>query len=267
MFEHFKATWFAGLRSNSFRVIGIFAVMLMLSAYLASTFSGRHPQTVAIDVGISGIRAVSILLSLFWMQELLGREIDRRTVYFALSYPTTRSAYLLGRYLGIVCMVAVAIGLLSISVYIVVAASAAGYHQAFSVRFGMEYLLTIAFVILDAAVIAGFTLMISSFASTSLLPLSVGAAFAIIARGYGPVLSFLLDKNGEGADIAGTYVPLIKLFGWFIPDLSQLDIRAAVMYGDIPSVAVALGSALHALSYLAIMLVASCLLFSRREFN
>jgi len=267
MFQHFLATWRAGWRSHAFRAILIIAGLLIMLAWLSSSFSGRHPQTVALDVGISGIRFITILLLLFWTQELLGKEIDRRTIFIALSYPTERSSYLLGRYLGIVAMTIVAVATLAIAVYFVVAVSSGGYRQAFALHFGAAYLLTLLYIVIDAMVIAAFTLMLSSLATTALLPLACGAAFAIVARSYSQVLAFLLDKHGEGADIAHIYIPIVDLISWIIPDLGQLDIRNTVLYGQYPSSEALLWSPLAALAYAGVMLALACTIFKRREFN
>lgn len=267
MYWHFISTWRAGVRSHSFRALVLLAVALTGVAYFSGTLSGRHPQTVALDVGLSGIRLLAVLLLLFWTQDLLGKEIDKKTVFIALSYPVSRSAYLLGRYAGIVCMIALAIGIMGAAIYGVVSVSGDGYKQAFAVQFGARYLLVLLFILLDVMAIAAFALLISSFASTSLVPFVVGAGFAFAARSYGTVLAFLLDKQGEGADIAHIYAPLMRAIGLVFPDLGQLDIRELVLYNSplLPSELV--WSASHALLYSAVLLTIACYLFGRREFN
>ena len=64
-------------------------------------------------MGLSGIR-ISMTFSLIWVQELVGREIERRTVFLVLAYPMPRAAYILGRYLGILLLAAAAILLLGV---------------------------------------------------------------------------------------------------------------------------------------------------------
>lgn len=267
MFEHGLATWRAGFRSHSFRVIVLLAIFLMAMSWLASGFSGRHPQTVALDVGISGIRFVTVLLIVFWTQELIGREIDRRTVFVALTYPKQRSSYLLGRYFGMIAILAVAISILGFGLYLLVQFSGDGYQQAFAVHFDSMYVLTLVYVLIDGLVIASFVVMLSSLATTSLLPLTCGVAFAVAARSYSQVLAFLADKHGEGADIAHIYVPLIDAIGWFLPDLGRLDIRDAVLYGQIPKADLLIWPPLASLAYAGVMLALACVIFNRREFN
>ena len=58
----------AGLRSRSIQAILILGALLVGVAYLAASFSPRQPQTVALDVGLSGLRVTLVLFSLFWVQ-------------------------------------------------------------------------------------------------------------------------------------------------------------------------------------------------------
>jgi Cu-processing system permease protein len=267
MFQHFIATWRAGWRSHSFRAVLVIAAFLLLATWLASAFSGRHPQTVSLDIGLSGIRVISVLLILFWTQELLGREIDRKTVLLALAYPLPRSSYLLGRYLGIIAMLGAAIAFLGVCVYLAVVLYTGEYVQQHSIRLGGHYVLTLLYIFVDGMTIAAFVLLVSSFATTALLPMACGAMFAIAARSYNRVLAFLLDQNSEAADISHIFAPIVGWISWLIPDLDKLDIRDTVLYRlDIPYDALVWGP-LAALCYTSIMLALSCLVFKRREFS
>lgn len=91
MWRHFfLSAWRAGLRSRSVQGVLVLGIVLMGVAYLSASFSPRQPRTVALDVGLSGLRVSLILFSLFWVQELVGREIERRSVLFALTYLFTQ---------------------------------------------------------------------------------------------------------------------------------------------------------------------------------
>lgn len=95
----------SGIRSRSVQVVFVLGLALVLVAYLAASFSPRQPRTVALDVGFSGARFSLILLSLFWVQDLVSREIDRKIILQSLSYPVSRAAFLsaaISRYLAFV---------------------------------------------------------------------------------------------------------------------------------------------------------------------
>jgi hypothetical protein len=93
MFEFALSGLRSGLRGRSFHAVFILGVLMIGIAYLSGFFSPRQPQTVALDVGFSGIRFSLVLLNLFWVQELVAREIDRRVILFSLAYPVSRGAF------------------------------------------------------------------------------------------------------------------------------------------------------------------------------
>jgi Cu-processing system permease protein len=78
MWQFMLSAWRAGLRSRSIQGVLVLGVLLMGVAYLSASFSPRQPQTVALDVGLSGLRFSLVLFALFWIQELVGREIESR---------------------------------------------------------------------------------------------------------------------------------------------------------------------------------------------
>jgi len=267
MREHLWVTWLAGIRSHSLRVVVVVALLLMGVAYLASAFSGRHPHTMALDVGLSGSKLVLALLAVFWTHELLGKEVDRKTVYFSLSYPLPRTAYLLGRFAGIASLLAVSTLVLGFALYLLTNFLSGDYKQTFSVQFGSTFFLVMALQWLDAMVITGFCVLIASLATTSLMPLAMGLAFAMVARGYGAVYALIRDPNGGFADVAAAYTPLMRAIGFVIPDLGALDWRDAVLYGRSIQDIGAAWPLLQAVAYLAIVLPLAGMLFHRREFQ
>src|SRR5258705_4396399 len=123
MWQHAIVAWRSGLRSRSFHVLVVLGLLAMGAAYLAAQFSGRQPNTVALDVGISGIRFIALLMVVFWCQELVAREVERKTVFFALAYPVPRSLYLIGRYLGVLALAACSIVILGLLMTGMVSAS------------------------------------------------------------------------------------------------------------------------------------------------
>ncbi|MFZ3037141.1 MAG: hypothetical protein WA112_07700 [Rugosibacter sp.] len=78
MWQFMLSAWRAGLRSRSIQGVLVLGILLMGVAYLSASFSPRQPQTVALDVGLSGLRFSLVLFALFWVQELVGREIESR---------------------------------------------------------------------------------------------------------------------------------------------------------------------------------------------
>lgn len=260
-----SAVWRAGLRSRSIQAILVLGVFLVGVAYLAAFFSPRQPTTVAMDVGFSGMRISLVLFALFWGQELFGREIERRTVLFALAYPVPRSHYLLGRYFGIVSLLALAAVLLGVLLWLAVLLTSNRYNQFFPVSMGLPFWACVFGLWVDAAVVTAFAMCVSSLSTVPILPLALGLGFAVAGRGLGTVLEYL--RNGTlGGGFEGLRV-IVEAIQWFLPDLSRLDWRVAPIYG-LPMDLGAMGwGLLMAAGYAGLMMGLASLSFSRRQFQ
>lgn len=267
MLQFFLSSWRSGFRSKVF--FGVFALGLALVAvaYLSASFSPRQPQTVALDVGLSGLRVALALFAIVLVQDQVGREVERRTVVLTLAYPAGRAAYLLGRYLGVLGLVFAAAAVLAMLLWYTVLTSSPHYDQEFGVFLGLPYGVAVLGILLDVAVVAAFTLLISSLATVPMLPLSLGVLFAVATRGIGPVQDYLA-RGADGQELlVAQFGPAVRLSGWLIPDLSRLDWRIWPMYG-LPLDAAAISWAVvSALGYAGVMLGLSILCFSRREFS
>ncbi len=267
MFEFALSGWRSGLRGHSFRGLGVLAVALLGFAYLAAGFSARQPMTVALDVGLSGLRFSLVLMALFWVQELIAREVDRRAINLSLAYPIDRASYVIGRFVAISGLLLAALLVLGTALWLATRVSSGGYQQAYQVDLGLPYWVALFGLWLDVLVVTAFAVMLASLSTVSILPLALGVAFAIAAKTLGSVIDFLFVRDAEGIDgLTERYNPIIDSIRWILPDLSRLDWRIWPMYGVSPGTSAMLWSALMAVAYCALMLSIAVLVFRRREF-
>ena len=266
MASFFLSAWRAGLRSRSIQAVLVLGLLLVGVAYLSAAFSPRQPKTVALDVGLSGIRFSLILFSLFWVQELVGLEIQRRTVLFALTYPVARGHYIVGRYLAVVSLTALAAVVLGLLLWVVVLNSGRGYAQGFAVAPGGPYWLSILGLCIDAAVVAAFALWIASLSTVPMLPLALGLAFAAGGKSLGAVVEYLA-QGADGDSEIMRLAPIVDSIQWFLPDLSRLDWRAWPMYGVAPDAGALAGGCVVAASYVVLLVTLAVITFTRREFQ
>lgn len=260
------SAWRAGLRSRSIQAVLVLGVLLIGMAYLSAAFSPRQPKTVALDVGLSGLRFSLVLFALFWVQELVGQEIQRRTVLFALTYPVPRGQYLIGRYLAILGMLALAAALLGMLLWVVVLNAGGQYEQAFRIAPGAAYWTTVLGLWADAAVVTAFALWLASLSTVPMLPLALGLAFGAAGKSLGAVAEYLSQGADGDRDIM-RLAPVLDAIHWFLPDLSRLDWRAWPMYGIAPDSTAMAGGGLVALAYIVLLVTLAVLAFDRREFE
>lgn len=266
MLQFFLASWRAGFRSRALGGSFVLGLGLVFIAYLSASFSMRQLQTVALDVGLSGMRISLALVSITLVQDLVGREIERRSVVFSLAYPRSRASYLLGRFFGVLALSAVVVLIFSLLLWGAVLASGGQNQQEHRVLLGFPYWLAVAGVWLDAAVITAFSLLVCTLSTISVLPLAAGIAFALAGRAFGPLFEYIAGGANGQPEMAAAYRPFLEVAQWLLPDLSRLDWRVWPLYGLPPVPSDVLIPAFMAACYVAAMLGASVWMFSRREF-
>ena len=256
----------SGLRSRGIQGVLLLGVLVVFAAYLSASFSPRHPQTVALDVGFSGGRFILVLFALLWVQELVVREIDRRSVFFALAYPLDRGQYLLGRYLSILLLLFLATLLLAFMLLLVALLAGGKYQQQFAVLLGLPYWATWAGLFADAAVVASCGLLLATVSTSAVMPLLVGLVFAVTGKSLGTVLDYLRRGADGDKDLVSSFGPVLEAIQWVLPDLSRLDWRTWPMYGQAPAGELVLFGCAMAAGYALLMLALAMRSFARREF-
>lgn len=247
--------------------VGILAcgVALMGVAYLSASFSPRQPSTVALDIGLSGLRLSLVLFVIALVQELVSKEIDRRTVILSFCYPVHRSAYVIGRYLGVIALTALAAVLLAVLLLLVTLAAGWSYASDFGMVLGLPFWLTVIGLWVDACVVGAFALCIASFSTVASLPLILGLVFAIAGKSLGAVADYL-QRGADGDEVlVGQFSGMVDAIFWVLPDLSRLDWRIWPMYGQAPESLTMLLSLVMALAYAGVMIALSIAILSRRE--
>ena len=253
-------------RSRLWLIAAGFVVLVAAVAWLSAQFSPRQPATVAMDVGLSFIRVLVPLLALLHTQDLLAREVERRQILTTLTYPRSRSSFVIARYAAVLA-VAVALTVLLFAVLAaVVTLAGRDYNQMTKVALGFPYLITLFFLLLDIAVVTAFAVALATVATTPNLVLLGGIGFMIAARSAATIVQ-LLEREQELVKGAQWYHLGLQNVRWFMPDLAALDVRAIALYGRmefLPPASWAL--MLMALGYTAVLLIFACLRFERRQF-
>lgn len=257
----------SGIRSHSFQLLLIVSLLLIGLAWLAANFSARAPATLAMDIGLSGMRATLIFMALFWVQDLVGRDIERKTVMFALAYPVSRASYLLGRFFGIAILTAGAVLVMGFLLWLTVRLQPVEYMQVTPVASGLPYWVTCVFLYVTIMVVVAFAMMVATLSTTPMLPVLLGLGFAVVASSIGATLDFLLYSDAAEASQREQLGGVLQVASVALPDLSRLDIRDWTLYGARPDTSQLLYPLLMAAGYIALMLGLAINRFQAREFS
>lgn len=202
---------------------------LAFTAVLSAQFSGRQPETVAMDVGLSVIRLLLPLILVLMTQELLSREFERRYFLNTLSYPHPRHRLLLGRFMAVVTLTLGLLLLLSGALALLVGLVGQGYTQSTPVSLGLHYLLTIGFISLDILLLTAVATLLAVVASTPSFVLIGTLGFMLLARSFANIVE-LLTRNSTLVSDASSYRMGVGLLSYLLPDLGALDVRMVALY-------------------------------------
>jgi hypothetical protein len=98
-----------------------FAVGLILFSLVLGQIAPQEQLRLTMDVGLAAISLMTILLAIVLGGTNLHKEIERKTVYFILPMPIARWQFLLGKFLGMVWVLAVTLAVMGGSLMTVMA--------------------------------------------------------------------------------------------------------------------------------------------------
>lgn len=265
--RHALLAWKVGVRCHSFRALAVLGLLLLAAAWLSGAFSLRQPSVVALDVGISGLRLLGTFFVLYWVQEVFVKDIERRTVSVMLAYPVSRSAYVIGRWLGVLMLVTAMLGFWGLGLGILSQFSAWGYAGDVRPHVDSGFVVVLLGILLDLVAVSVFVVWLASFAQTMLLPFLGGCAFALAGRLLGPSIDYLRFSALADKHMAEHMLPLLDALRWLIPDLSRLDWRSITLYGAWPTGGELFGSVAMVLGYTLVFAIVATINYRRREFQ
>ena len=255
------------VRSRLVVIIAICTALLAAAAWLAGQFSPRQPATVALDVGLSLIRLGVPILALLQIQDLVAREVERRLVLTSLTYPHSRAIFLVARYSAVIVAALIVTLVLCIALACVVAWVNNVYAQATSVALGMPFAITGALIWLDVAVVVCFGLVLATISTTPHLVFIGGVGFMVIARAASTIIQ-LLEAERDLVRGADWYHQGLQWVQWIVPDLASLDVRQIALYGKMELLTASpVALLLMPISYVIVLLLIACAIFSRRRFD
>lgn len=212
-------------------VVGWLIAGMIASVLLAAQFSARQPQTVALDVGFSVIRVTLPMLAILLVQELISREFERKHYLNSLTYPRSRSSWLLGRGVAIftVCLAFLAVQGLVLALLIPLSTD---YTQTTSISLGAPFVITLLFIALDLMVVIAISMLLAVSASTPSIVLIGTIGFVLIARAYTPIIELLSRTPSVVKTFADPhlYQNSLSMLTFVLPDLGRLDVRMIALY-------------------------------------
>lgn len=242
-------TYLESVRQRLFLGLLFFAFLLIAASLILKDISVRQDLKILQDIGLAATEFFGTLVALFLGADLVGRDVERRTLHLLIVKPLTRLEFILGRYLGLCLTILTSVGLMAMGLALALQ-TAGGLYSAGLVAATFSIFLQLCLT----AAIATF------LSTTSSRPLALLGATIIC------VLGRLTDVLKNASLILEGFPD------WFgkglyatLPNLLSFDLKTRAIYGDAIPASLLLYLVLYALAYITALLALGALAFDRRD--
>jgi ABC-type transport system involved in multi-copper enzyme maturation permease subunit len=227
-----------------------FAVAMVLSTKLFGLLTVGDEAKIVKDVGLASMQFFSMLIAVMMSMLLISREVDSRTVFNIISKPVARWQFIVGKYLGLVSVVAA--NLLFIAAVLVLMV------LVYTKQFDPMLVFAAAMTMLEMMVLAAFATL-----------------FAVVTR---PILGslltlavFIVGQTSEDLWLLTRQLPgeltrvVIAVVYYVTPNLQRFNFRNEVVHGlPVSGTAVAL-AVVYAFAFVTVTLILASLRFRNRD--
>jgi len=233
----------------------LFVLLLTGASVFIGELSGGQERKVIVDLGLSAMLLFGVFIAIFVGVGLVYKEIERRTIYAVFSKPVGRGEFLVGKYLGLCLTLLVNVLVMGVGVSLALLYVSRGWDPLIPTIWPAVLLIYMELMLLTAT-----ALLFSSFSSPALSALLTFMVF-IIGHFSADLKSLASSLGGSGARwlFTGLY--------YLLPNLSNYSFITPAAHGRAPSLGFVFATALYAFVYIAVILAAATLVFSRRNFK
>ena len=245
-------TFREAIRDRILYSILFFAALVLVTSMAMREITIGDQDKVVRSVALGAIRLFGSIISIFLGIGLVYKELERKTIYTIASKPIPRWLFILGKYTGLMGVIAVELALMG-GLYVVLMTTQQGFPQAgVFISWVMLYM--------ELALLTAWALLFSTYSAPT-----TAASFSLAIFVIGHLVDdlYLFGSQSESeliqqaSQIVYYVLPNFTLFN--ISDLAvhQLPIPAAQFWGAIG----------YGAGYIAFILAMACTIFARRDFK
>jgi Cu-processing system permease protein len=236
----------------------VFGALLIGASYLIGQLTAGQDVKIIKDLGLAAIATFGLLIAVFIGIGLVWKEVERRSIYALLSKPVRRHEFVLGKYAGLALTLLVNVAIMTVAFYAVLAYLSSRFPASRATD--PQMLLAIALIFFELLLVTAIALFFSTFSGPFL---SAALTFGLWVIGH-----FNADlRNFESVVESRAAAYLARGLYYVLPNFAAFDVKAQAVQGlPIPWAYVAATVAYGAV-YIALLLTAAVVVFSRRDFK
>jgi ABC-type transport system involved in multi-copper enzyme maturation permease subunit len=253
------------IRDKVLYSIVAFAVLLMGTSFLIGQLTAGQDVKIIKDLGLAAMSLFGLFIAIFIGIGLVSREIERRSIYAMLAKPVRRYEFIIGKYVGLVGTLLVNLAVMAVAYYAVLAYMTVvlppGAFKGGPPAMDPRLLLAMGMIAAELALVTAVALFWSTFSSSALLSAALTAGIWVAGQFGSDLRNFDQVVNSPAAVAAarGLY--------YVLPNFAAFDIKAQVVHGLPVTAGYFAMTLLYAVTYIAMLITAAVLIFSRRDFK
>jgi ABC-type transport system involved in multi-copper enzyme maturation permease subunit len=266
------------IRLKVFYFLLFFGLIVIGISFFTSQLSFVEQHQALKSASLGAMSIFTWLLAVLATAMLLPKDIEDRTLYTILAKPVPRFEYLLGKFVGVLMLLFIALSLMS-ALFVVVlyfgeqSAIAevlrhtpqkdvpAALEQVHQSTFNSNLLPGIIVIYFKSALCAALTLLISTFASSSIFTVIVSVIATLIGHIQPIAREAYLSSHAAGA-IAKTFFALVAIA---MPDMRALDLADDVIAGNAIPMMLFLKTISLGGTYICVYFLVGYFMFSGKE--
>jgi ABC-type transport system involved in multi-copper enzyme maturation permease subunit len=243
----------------------LFAILLIGASYLIGQLTAGQDVKIIKDLGLAATSMFGLFIAVFIGIGLVSKEVERRSVYALLAKPIHRYQIVLGKYCGLILTLTVNVSVMALALYLVLT------YMSWDVEPDVirmwdapardpALLTAIGLILVELMLVTAIALFFSTF-STPIL--SAALTFGLFVVGH-----FSSDlRNFQDVVDSPAAARLARGLYWVLPNLAQFDVKDSVVHGVPVPMAYLAMTVGYGVLYIAMLLVVSMFIFSRRDFK
>ena len=273
------------VRMKTFYFLIVFALFVVAASNLNLLYTAAQKLRVVKDTSFGAMSIFSWLFAIDATAVLIPRDLEDRTLYTILSKPVPRLEYLLGKLLGVMLTIGIALVVMQVLFTAIlffrevtvlaeerqIIAShpenteadirvQLGLIQAQGVQWQLLYALWAIF--LKASVVAALTMLVSTFASSSLFTMIVSSILFLVGHFHKLAAGYWIHEMGDSLVTKLLVKPVVLI----IPDFRVFNVVENVVAGQPVAASAMLAMTGLAALYVAVYSAIALYLFIDKEF-
>jgi len=267
-------TFLEAVRQKIFAVLLVFGLALIGGANYFAEFSFQEQFKFLKDLGYAAISLTGLVVGLLGAAQLIPAEIERRTILTALCRPLRRWEFVTGKYLGLVSLLGVMLGIMAGGFWLVLRWKEAQFlgvegggdpavvqairEQARDPRLWQAFLLIAA----KLFVVCGLAVFFSTLATST----TFVVAMTLMVYLIGHLQSVAREQWLESGETIGWLLQaFLAAVALLVPDFNLYSLIDEIVAGNVIPWRATLGVLAYSGVYVGVLLAAAAWLFEGRD--